>query len=319
LGLKAARTILKSARKVNWWQRSASLSRGLHGMEGFVRTMAMNNMDDKTIPKPGPTTLAYAERRIGTINWLGVWTLYTKEVQRFLKVVLQTVLAPAVTAILFFAIFTVAFGGSNRTVGDIPFSQFLVPGLIMMAIVQNSFANTSSSLLIAKVQGTIVDVLMPPISAGELTTAIAIGGLTRGILVACSVAIPLIPFVEITIYHPFVMIYFGVSASLLLSLMGMLAGIWADKFDHMAAITNFVIMPLSFLSGTFYSITKLPEVWQTICQFNPFFYMIDGFRYAFIDHADGSILQGMIVLFALNTTLWLVCHRVFKKGYRIKP
>lgn len=272
-------------------------------------------------PTPGtlPGGLFYAERRIGRVNWLGVWTLYCKEVQRFLKVVLQTVLAPAVTAVLFFTIFTLAFGGASRTVGDIPFAQFLVPGLIMMAIVQNSFANTSSSLLIGKVQGNIVDVLMPPLSPGELTIAFALGGLSRGLLVAVSVAVPLYPFVEITLHHPLIAVYFAVMASLLLSFIGMLGGIWADKFDHMAAVTNFVIMPLSFLSGTFYSIQRLPELWQQISQFNPFFYMIDGFRYAFIDHADGSIALGMAVLLGLNILLGLTCLWVFRRGYRLKP
>lgn len=272
-------------------------------------------------PTPGtlPGGLSYAERRIGRVNWLGVWTLYCKEVQRFLKVVLQTVLAPAVTAVLFFTIFTLAFGGASRTVGDIPFAQFLVPGLIMMAIVQNSFANTSSSLLIGKVQGNIVDVLMPPLSPGELTIAFALGGLSRGLLVAVSVAVPLYPFVEITLHHPLIAVYFAVMASLLLSFIGMLGGIWADKFDHMAAVTNFVIMPLSFLSGTFYSIQRLPELWQQISQFNPFFYMIDGFRYAFIDHADGSIALGMAVLLGLNILLGLTCLWVFRRGYRLKP
>ena len=272
-------------------------------------------------PTPGtlPGGLFYAERRIGRVNWLGVWTLYCKEVQRFLKVVLQTVLAPAVTAVLFFTIFTLAFGGASRTVGGIPFAQFLVPGLIMMAIVQNSFANTSSSLLIGKVQGNIVDVLMPPLSPGELTIAFALGGLSRGLLVAVSVAVPLYPFVEITLHHPLIAVYFAVMASLLLSFIGMLGGIWADKFDHMAAVTNFVIMPLSFLSGTFYSIQRLPELWQQISQFNPFFYMIDGFRYAFIDHADGSIALGMAVLLGLNILLGLTCLWVFRRGYRLKP
>ena len=272
-------------------------------------------------PTPGtlPGGLSYAERRIGRVNWLGVWTLYCKEVQRFLKVVLQTVLAPAVTAVLFFTIFTLAFGGASRPVGDIPFAQFLVPGLIMMAIVQNSFANTSSSLLIGKVQGNIVDVLMPPLSPGELTIAFALGGLSRGLLVAVSVAVPLYPFVEITLHHPLIAVYFAVMASLLLSFIGMLGGIWADKFDHMAAVTNFVIMPLSFLSGTFYSIQRLPELWQQISQFNPFFYMIDGFRYAFIDHADGSIALGMAVLLGLNILLGLTCLWVFRRGYRLKP
>jgi len=270
-------------------------------------------------PRSLPGENAYAERRIGRVNWLGVWTLYCKEVQRFLKVVLQTVLAPAVTAVLFFTIFTLAFGGASRTVGDIPFAQFLVPGLIMMAIVQNSFANTSSSLLIGKVQGNIVDVLMPPLSPGELTIAFALGGLSRGLLVAVSVAVPLYPFVEITLHHPLIAVYFAVMASLLLSFIGMLGGIWADKFDHMAAVTNFVIMPLSFLSGTFYSIQRLPEIWQQISQFNPFFYMIDGFRYAFIDHADGSIALGMGVLLALNILLGMPCLWVFRRGYRLKP
>ncbi|MDA0338342.1 MAG: ABC transporter permease [Proteobacteria bacterium] len=264
------------------------------------------------------TPKTFAVRRIGRVNWIGVWTLYVKEVQRFMKVVLQTVFAPAVTTILFYAIFMVALGGNDRMVGDIPFSQFLVPGLIMMAIVQNSFANTSSSLLIAKVQGNIVDVLMPPLSAGELTLAFALGGLTRGVLVIATVSLPLLPFVDITLPHPFIALYYALSASLLLSLIGILGGIWAEKFDHLATVTNFVIMPLSFLSGTFYSVEKLPEAWQTVSHFNPFFYAIDGFRYAFIDRSDGPIEAGMIVILVLNIVLWSTCYLVFRRGWRLK-
>lgn len=261
---------------------------------------------------------ALSVRRIGRVNWIGLWTLYVKEVQRFFKVVLQTVLAPAITTLLFLAIFMLALGGAGRTVAGVAYEDFLVPGLVMMAIVQNSFANTSSSLLISKVQGNIVDVLMPPLSAGELTFAYATGGLTRGLLVATVVTIPLAFVLDVEIAHPLVALYFAASASLMLSLLGILAGVLSEKFDHLAAATNFVIMPLSFLSGTFYSIHRLPEVWQAASGFNPFFYAIDGFRYAFIDRADASVVVGALVLLGLNTALWCTCHLVFSRGYRLK-
>jgi ABC-2 type transport system permease protein len=261
---------------------------------------------------------AYAVRQIGAVNWIGLWTLYRKEVQRFMKVILQTVFAPAVTTILFFAIFMLALGGDHRTMHGLPFAEFLVPGLVMMAIVQNSFANTSSSLLIAKVQGNIVDLLMPPLSAGEMVLAFVLGGMTRGVLVAFTVALPLLPFVRLHLPHPLIAAYFALSASMMLSLMGLLGAVWATKFDHMAAVTNFVIMPLSFLSGTFYSIERLPPVWQVVSHFNPFFYAIDGLRYSFIGHADSSIALGMSVMLALNVVLYTVCYWVFRRGYRLK-
>ena len=261
---------------------------------------------------------AYNVRPMGRVNWVGLWTLYCKEVQRFMKVGMQTVFAPAVTTILFFAIFMVALGGDHRVVDGMPFGEFLVPGLVMMGIVQNSFANTSSSLLIAKVQGNIVDLLMPPLSAGEMTLAFVLGGITRGLLVAVVVVLPLLPFVHVALPHPLVALYYGLAASMLLSLIGLLGGIWATKFDHMAAVTNFVIMPLSFLSGTFYSIERLPGVWQTISHFNPFFYAIDGLRYAFTGHADGSIVLGAVVMAALNVIFYAICYWVFRRGYRLK-
>jgi len=261
---------------------------------------------------------AFAPRRLGAVNWIGLWTLYVKEVQRFMKVGLQTVLAPAVTTLLFFAIFMVAFGGNERVVAGTPFGEFLVPGLIMMAIVQNSFANTSSSMLISKVQGNIVDVLMPPLSAGELTAGYVLGGLSRGLLVAVAVFVPLAFLVDVKLPHPLIALYYAAGASLLLSLVGLIGGIWADKFDHLAAVTNFVIMPLSFLSGTFYSIERLPPVWQTISHYNPFFYAIDGLRYAFIDRADGPVLGGMILLAAMNIVLYGACYLIFRTGYRLK-
>ena len=257
-------------------------------------------------------------RIIGLINWRGLWTLYEKEVRRFLNVFTQTLLAPMVTTLLFLAIFTLALGRSVQQVGGVAYAEFLAPGLIMMAMVQNSFANTSSSIVIAKVQGNIVDLLMPPLSASELTLGIAGGGLTRGLMVGTVVCLGMWLFVPIRLHDPLLVLYFGANASLMLALLGMIGGIWAEKFDHIAAVTNFVITPLSFLSGTFYSIERLPEDWHFIALFNPFFYMIDGFRYGFIGHADGSIGTGMLVVLLVNVGLGLLAHGMFATGYRLK-
>ncbi|MBL4640029.1 MAG: ABC transporter permease, partial [Kordiimonadaceae bacterium] len=212
-----------------------------------------------------------------------------------MKVWTQTLLAPAVTTILFMVIFSLALGGRDRMVADMPYAQFLAPGLILMAILQNAFANTSSSILIAKVQGTIVDSLMPPLSALELTIGYTLGGITRGIVVGMSVtlAFVLMPGTTIAVHHVWAILYFAFAASTMLSLIGVLTGIWAEKFDHSAAITNFVIAPLSLLSGTFYSIERLSEGWQIFSSLNPFFYLIDGFRYGFIDRADSDLLLGV--------------------------
>ncbi len=257
-------------------------------------------------------------RSADAINWLGLWTLYMREVWRFVKVYQQTVFAPMATTLLFLAIFSLALGRAVEVVGGVPFVEFLAPGLIMMAIIQNAFSNTSSSIIIAKIQGNIVDTLMPPLSAHELTIAIALGGATRGIVVALAVGLAMIPFVPMGLHSPWFIIYHACSASLMLSLVGLIGGVWADRFDHIAAVTNFVIMPLSFLSGTFYSIERLPQAFQTFAHFNPFFYMIDGFRYGFIGHADGSLAAGVAFTAAVNVALWLLCTRMFATGYKLK-
>jgi ABC-2 type transport system permease protein len=257
-------------------------------------------------------------RRLGRVNWLGLWTLYLKEVRRFVKVSTQTVLAPLITTLLFLAIFTLALGRAVTTVGGVPFAEFLGPGLIMMAMVQNAFANTSSSLLISKVQGNIVDVLMPPLSPFELTFGFAAGGMSRGLVVGLAVGLVMWTVVPIHIHNAFFVLFHAVAASLLLSLLGMLGGIWSEKFDHMAAVTNFVITPLAFLSGTFYSVDRLPGAWLVVAHLNPFFYMIDGFRYGFIGHADGSLAAGLAVMIAINAALALLTWRAFAVGYKLK-
>ncbi len=259
-------------------------------------------------------------RTIGQVNWIGLQTLYLKETRRFMKVWAQTLAAPAVTTILFMVIFSLALGGRGRMVADMPYGQFLAPGLIAMSILQNAFANTSSSILIAKVQGNIVDTLMPPLSALELTIGFALGGVTRGVLVGCSVgfAFVLMPGVDMAVANLWAVIYFALAASTMLSLMGVLTGVWAEKFDHSAAVTNFVIAPLSLLSGTFYSVERLSEGWQIFSSINPFFYLIDGFRYGFIGRADSDLTIGVTFTLLINLALMFAVYQVFKKGYRLK-
>jgi len=258
-------------------------------------------------------------QQTSTSNWLGLYTLYLREVRRFVKVYTQTIIGPVVTTLLFLAVFSLALGRAVTEVNGVPFMEFLAPGLIMMAIVQNAFANTSSSMMISKIQGNIVDTLMPPLSAHELTFGISMGGMTRGIAVGIAVTVVLSIWVPINIHSAGLIAYYAVAASLMLSLLGVIGGIWSDKFDHIAAVTNFIITPLSFLSGTFYSIERLPQLAQTIAHLNPFFYMIDGFRYGFIGQSDAPVLTGMVVVGLMDVALWIVCWRMFDTGYKLKP
>jgi ABC-2 type transport system permease protein len=257
-------------------------------------------------------------RRLGAVNWLGLYTLTAKEVRRFLKVYFQTIISPVVTTLLFLAIFLLSFGRAAMLAGGVPFAQFLAPGLIMMALTQNAFANTSSSIMISKVQGNIVDALMPPLTPLELTLAFTLGGVVRGLVVGAVVAAVLAMFVPLRLASPGLVVFHAVGASLMLSLLGVIGGIWADKFDHMAAMTNFIVTPLSFLSGTFYSVERLPDTLRWFAFANPFFYMIDGFRAGFIGHADGSLAIGAAVVIAADLLLAALAYRLFKIGYKLK-
>ncbi|MEE8445955.1 MAG: ABC transporter permease [Alphaproteobacteria bacterium] len=257
-------------------------------------------------------------RHIGVVNWIGVWSLYVKEVRRFMKVYSQTMVAPVITTLLFLAIFSLALGRGTMSVAGVSFAQFLAPGLVMMAMLQNAFANTSSSMMISKLQGNIVDILMPPMSPGELTFCYVTAGATRGIIVGLVTTLGMWVFVPITIHAPLYVLFHAVAASLMLSSLGLIGGIWADKFDHIAALTNFLVTPLSFLSGTFYTIDRLPPTWQMLAQINPFFHMIDGFRYGFIGHADSPPMVGVAVMLGVNVVLWWLCLHMFKTGYKLK-
>lgn len=257
-------------------------------------------------------------RQIPRINMIGLCTLIGKEVGRFINVYTQTILAPVVTTLLYYAVFALAFGGLGMEIEGMPYLTFLAPGLIMMTMVQNAFANTSSSIVIAKVQGNIVDVLMPPISAGELFTGYLAGGIIRGVIVGLVCAVAVWLSVGIEIHALWAVIAYAILGNAMLSSLGLAAGLWSEKFDHIAAVTNFIVTPLTFLSGTFYSAQQLPDFWQKLVHFNPFFYMIDGFRYGFTGHADGSIATGLIMLGVINAGLALLTLRMVQTGYKIK-
>ena len=261
---------------------------------------------------------------IRNVNWGGLWTLYVKEVRRFFKVQLQTIWAPAVTTLLFLVVFTVALGGGGRTVTldgrAIHFADFIAPGLIVMGMLQNAFANASFSLLVGKIQGTIVDYLMPPLSTGELLAALCGGAVTRAFCVGAAVwlAMALWPGVSVTPHHLWAILWFGFLGSLFLALMGVLTSIWAEKFDHAAAVTNFVVAPLALLSGTFYSVDRLAPTFQAISHANPFFYIISGFRYGFLGVADSPILIGSLAILAIDIVLALLCYWLLRSGWKIK-
>jgi len=252
------------------------------------------------------------------VNWDGLTALYVREVHRFWKVGMQTLTAPVVTALLYMMVFVVAVGGVRPAVEGIPFGAFIAPGLIMMQILNNAFSNSSSSLLQAKMNGLIGDFLTPPLSPGELVAGFALGAGTRGIVVGAISAAAVLPFSHSGVAQPWAIVYFAVGASLIMGLLGIMAAIWSVKFDHIAAVTNFVVMPMTFLSGTFYLVTSLPEPFRSISQYNPFFYLIAGFRYGFTGHMDGSLAVGVALTAALVVALWLGCWRMFATGYRLK-
>jgi ABC-2 type transport system permease protein len=257
---------------------------------------------------------------IRNVNWGGLATLYVKEVRRFFKVQLQTIWAPAVTTLLFLVIFTVALGRSGRTVMGVPFADFLAPGLIVMGMIQNAFANSSFSLLVGKVQGTIVDYLMPPLSTGELMLAMAGASVTRAFLVGLAVWLAMLfwPGVDVMPGHVWAVLWFGLMGSLMLSFLGLITSIWAEKFDHAAAVGNFVVAPLSLLSGTFYSVDSLSPTFAAISHANPFFYVISGFRYGFLGVADSPIGLGAVVLLAINLALGALCFALLRSGWKLK-
>jgi ABC-2 type transport system permease protein len=279
-----------------------------------VRRAIVTQASIETVrPAPGEPVIAM-------INWQGLRALYIKEVRRFFKVQLQTIWGPAVSALLLLIVFSVAFGGNGRLVMGVPFASFAAPGLIVMSMMQQAFANSSFAFLVGKIQGTIVDYLMPPLSAGELLAGLVAAAVTRSILIGLALYLMLLlwPGLDVRIREPWAVIWFALMGAGFLSFLGIIASLWAEKFDHNATITNFVIQPLSLLSGTFYSIEKLHGAFRTISHLNPFFYVISGFRYGFLGTADSNVVVGAIALLAINMVLGLTAYLLIRAGWKIR-
>nr|WP_281274251.1 ABC transporter permease [Sphingorhabdus wooponensis] len=260
------------------------------------------------------------ERHIRNVNWVGLQTLYMKEVRRFFKVQLQTLWAPSITTLLYLIIFTVALGSVKPTVLGVSFADFIAPGLIIMGMMQNAFANSSFSLLVGKIQGTIVDYLMPPLSNAEVLAALTAAAVTRAFLVGGTIWLAMLfwPGVHVMPVHYWAVLWFGLMGSMMLALIGVMTSIWAEKFDHAAAVSNFVVAPAALLSGTFYSVDKLSPVFQAISHANPFFYAISGFRYGFIGNADSPVMFGALLLLGINAVLGLCCYLLLRSGWKLR-
>jgi ABC-2 type transport system permease protein len=256
-------------------------------------------------------------KRFG-INWVGAYTLYLKETLRFLSVFGQTIVGPVVTSILFLSVISLAIGEDRQNVLGVTFIEFLAPGLIAMQVIQQAFSHSSSSLLMGKVMGNIVDLIGAPLSAAEVTLAIIFASITRSLMISVISIIIFSLMIEIEIKHYLIFFIYLFLSSFIMGAVGFIAGLWADKFDHMATATNFIIVPLSFLSGTFYSVERLPNFLNVLSQYNPFFHMIDGFRYSFINNMDGSIKFSLIYLIILSILTWFIAYKLYKKGYKIK-
>jgi len=252
------------------------------------------------------------------INWYGTYSLTLREIKRFLRVYHQTIFTPVVSALIFLAVFVLAIGNHKASISGIKFIDFMGYGLIAMSIVQNAFANSSSSFIMSKMLGYISDILTPPFGSVEIIIAFTVGAVLRGVFVGIAVAIALIPFVDYTLAHPFLLVFYVLASCTLLGKLGLLSGLISNSFDQHSAITSYLITPLSFLSGTFYSVQSLPPIFQQINLLNPFFYIIDGFRYCLTDKADGNITGGILFLMISNGIMYFILVKLIDKGWRIK-
>lgn len=267
-------------------------------------------------PKSTEDFAAPRARAIGAVNWMGLRTLYMKEVRRFMRVAPQTLLAPIISNLLYMTVFVLAFAALRPD--PTAFMAFLAPGLVMLGILNNAAANSSSSIMTGKMMGSIADVLTPPLSTTELALGWISGAATRGILVAIVTGAALSIFTPLIPMHVWAVLYFGISAAAMMAMVGVLSGIWAEKFDQLAVVNQFIILPLSFLSGTFYRIDVLPEIFQTLIRFNPLFYLIDGFRYGFTGETDANLMIGVVFIGGLNIALFMAVWLVLRAGWRIK-
>ena len=258
------------------------------------------------------------KRRFGLINWIGFYSLYKKETLRFLIVFGQTIVGPVLTGILFLIVISIAWGDDRGEVLGLPFIEFLAPGLISMQVIQQAFSHSSSSILMGKVMGNIVDLIGSPLSAAEVTLAIVLASVTRSFIICIVSIICFNLLVDVKVINYYYFFAYLIFSSFFMGSLGFIAGMWAEKFDNMATVTNFIIVPLSFLSGAFYSIERLPDFLKSISNYNPFFHMIDGLRLSMIGTSDGSTIFGLSYLLSFNLIFWCTAYYLYKKGYKIK-
>ena len=252
------------------------------------------------------------------MNWIACYTLFRKEKARFMKVWLQTVLAPVVTSMMYLVVFGHVLEGRVEVFEGVSYVAFLIPGLLIMSVIQNAFANSSSSMIQSKVMGSLIFILLPPFSALELFIAYIGASVLRGLLVGIGVLLLALFYVQVPVHNLFIIFGFAFLGSYIMASLGLIAGMWAEKFDQIAAFQSFIIMPMTFLSGVFYSIHSLPPFWATVSKFNPFFYMIDGFRYGFFGQSDQSVTLSFLVMASAAVLLTLICLSLLNRGYKIR-
>lgn len=252
------------------------------------------------------------------MNWVACYTLFRKEFARFMKVWLQTVVAPVITALLYLLVFGHVLAGRVEVFPGVNYAAFLIPGLLMMTVIQNAFANTSSSLIQSKVMGSLVFILLPPFSAFEMFLAYIAAAVARGLAVGFGVFLLAYFYVQVPIDNIFIILLFAILGSYTMGALGLIAGMWAEKFDQIAAFQSFIIMPLTFLSGVFYSIKSLPPFWYELSKWNPFFYMIDGFRYGFFGQSDQPVMISLLAMVTAALLLTLICVTLLQRGYKLR-
>ena len=257
-------------------------------------------------------------RRFGLVNWVGTYSLLKKEILRFITVSGQTLAGPILTSILFLTVISLAIGNERSAVLGVPYIQFLASGLIMMQVIQQSFAHSSSSVMMGKMMGTLTDIIHSPLSAAEVVIALTLASAARGLLIAIISTFIFVIFIDLTLQNYFLWFIYLFIGGIFMGSAGIIAGLYADKFDQMSTLTNFIVVPLSFLSGTFYSIDKLPNLLKTLSYYNPFFHMIDGFRYSFIGQQDGSLKFGILFLISVSLIFYYLAYHLYNKGYKIK-
>lgn len=268
--------------------------------------------------KPMRAAREYRAAEPPRFNWRAAYGLFRKELLRFSKVWFQTVLAPLVTALLYLLVFSHVMSGRPPVYPGVDYAAFIIPGLMMMSILQNAFANSSSSLIQSKVTGNIVFVLLSPLSHWEFFAAMTAASVVRGVAVGSAIYLFAIFYVHLPVAHPLTLLLFTLLGAASLGALGIIGGIWADKFDQIAAFQNFIIMPLTFLSGVFYSIHSLPLFWQLLSHFNPFFYMIDGFRYGFFGHSDVPVLRSVLIASVFSLLLAAIALILLRRGYKLR-